>query len=68
MKYSSLLVSLTCACFGLSARGATMTISSNPGQDVTVKLALPANNTEAVPVLDASVLSSSIGVAWSTVS
>jgi len=26
-----------------------MTISSNPGQDVTVKLALPANNTEAGP-------------------
>jgi len=27
-----------------------MTISSNPGQDVTVKLDLPTNNTEAGPV------------------
>ena len=50
MKYSSLLVGLGCICSVLSARGATMSISSNPGQDVTVKLDLPANNTEEVPV------------------
>jgi hypothetical protein len=50
MKYSILLVSVTCLCFGLSASAATMSISSNPGQDVTVKLALPASNTEAGPV------------------
>ncbi len=49
MKYSSLLVSLTCVYFGLSARGATMTISSNAGQ-LTVKLALPTDNTEVRPV------------------
>jgi hypothetical protein len=47
---SSLLVGLGCICSVLSARGATMSISSNPGQDVTVKLDLPANNTEGVPV------------------
>ncbi len=51
MKYSILLVSLTCVCFGLTARGATMSISSNPGQDVTVKLVLPANITEAGAVI-----------------
>jgi hypothetical protein len=49
MKYSSLLVSLVCASFGLSARAATMTIDTN-GPDVTVKLALPANNMEGIPV------------------
>ena len=47
---SSLLVGLGCICSVLSARGATMSISSNPGQDVTVKLDLPANNTEGVAV------------------
>src|SRR5206468_5241048 len=50
IKYSRFLVSLTCVFFGLSARGVTMGISSNPGQDVTVKLALPANSTETSPV------------------
>src|SRR5215470_15145506 len=49
MKYSSLLVSLVCASFGLSTRAATMTIDTN-GPDVTVKLAPPANNMEGVPV------------------
>lgn len=49
MKCSSLLVSLVCASFGFSARAATMTIDTS-GPDVTVKLALPANNMEGVPV------------------
>jgi len=46
---SSLLVGLVCICSVLSARGASMSISSNPGQDVIVKVDLPAN-TEGVPV------------------
>ena len=47
MKFWSLLAWL---CFGVLAQGATMSISSNPGQDVTVKLGLPTHNTEAGPV------------------
>ena len=47
MKYLSLLACLILGCCGLNAGAATMTISSNPGVDVTVKLALPTANTEA---------------------
>ena len=49
MKYTSLLACLILGCCGLTVSAATMTISSNPGVDVTVKLALPTTNTEAGP-------------------
>ena len=50
MKYASLLAVFILGCGGLSAKAATMSISSNPGVDVTVKLALPAASAEAGPV------------------
>ena len=49
MKYTTLLACLILGCCGLNTSAATMTISSNPGVDVTVKLALPTANTEAGP-------------------
>ena len=50
MKITSLLACMIPACCALSATAATMTITSNPGTDVTVKFTLGASNVDAGPV------------------
>jgi hypothetical protein len=50
MKITSFLACLILGCFTLSATATTMTITSNPGTDVTVKFILGASNIDAGPV------------------
>ena len=66
MKYASLLACLILECCGLTASAATMSITSNPGVDVTVKLALPTANTEAGPVSGAFVFQTAKGLLGSS--
>ncbi|MDQ6765715.1 MAG: hypothetical protein M3Z22_06405 [Verrucomicrobiota bacterium] len=65
MKSSLLIVSFTLLCFCVAAQASTMSISSNPGQDVTVKLTPPANS-EAGPSSAAFVFETGKGLVGPT--
>jgi len=62
MKTPALLASLFLACAPLSAGAATMTITSNPGTDVTVHFTLGSQGPDAGPVQSTFTFQASKGV------